>query len=107
MQASHLGLWAPMLNMLLQPLCWRCVECVIHHERDVCEELQCVYMARTSNNKVIMACDLYCRLLPQCEALRICRSGFPIATKWCCDQDVKAVLGSAFPQRMCDSYGLL
>jgi len=38
MQASHLGLWAPMLNMLLQPLCWRCVECVIHHERDVREE---------------------------------------------------------------------
>jgi len=23
---------------LLQPLRWRCVECVIHHERDVCEE---------------------------------------------------------------------
>jgi len=29
---------------------------------------------------VIMACELYCCLLPQCEALRICRSGFPIAT---------------------------
>jgi len=27
-----------------------------------------------------MACELYCSLLPQCEALRICRSGFPIAT---------------------------
>ena len=27
-----------------------------------------------------MACELYCCLLPQCEALRICRSGFPIAT---------------------------
>jgi len=27
-----------------------------------------------------MACDLYCCFLPQCEALRICRSGFPIAT---------------------------
>jgi len=24
--------------------------------------------------------DLYCCLVPQCEALRICRSGFPIAT---------------------------
>ena len=23
---------------LLQPLCWRCVECAIHHERDVHEE---------------------------------------------------------------------
>ena len=27
-----------------------------------------------------MACELYCCLLPQCEALRTCRSGFPIAT---------------------------
>jgi len=34
-----------------------------------------------------MACELYCCLLPQCEALRTCRLGFPIATKWCCDQD--------------------
>jgi len=30
---------------------------------------------------VISSGDLYCCLLPQCEALRICRSGFPIATK--------------------------
>ena len=39
-----------------------------------------IYVARTSNNRVIMACDLYCCLLPRCEALRTCRSGFPIAT---------------------------
>jgi len=25
-------------GMLLQPLQWRCVDCVIHHERDVREE---------------------------------------------------------------------
>jgi len=30
--------------------------------------------------KVIIACDLYCCLPPQFEALRTCRSGFPIAT---------------------------
>ena len=29
----------------------------------------------------IAAHDLYCCLLPQCEALRTCRSGFPIATQ--------------------------
>ena len=29
---------------------------------------------------VISSGDLHCCLLPQCEALRICRSGFPIAT---------------------------
>jgi len=38
-------------------------------------------VARTSNNRVIMACELYCCLLPQCEALCICCSGFPIAIK--------------------------
>ena len=62
--------------LLLQPLQWRCVECVIHHERDVREEQQHIYMARTSNNRVIAAHDLYCCLLSQCEALRTCRSGF-------------------------------
>jgi len=30
---------------------------------------------------VIAAHDLYCCLLPQCQALRTCRSGFPIATQ--------------------------
>ena len=29
---------------------------------------------------MIIACELYCCLLPQCEALRSCLSGFPIAT---------------------------
>ena len=41
-----------------------------------------MYVARTSNNRVISSGDLYCCLLPRCEALRICRSGFPIATSW-------------------------
>ena len=38
-------------------------------------------MARTSNNRVIVACDPYCCLLPQCEALHTCCSGFRITTK--------------------------
>ena len=42
-----------------------------------------IYVAPTSNNRVIMACELYCCLLPQCEALRICRSVLPIATQTC------------------------
>ena len=41
-----------------------------------------IYVARTSNNRVISSGDLYCCLLPQCEALRTCHSGFPIATEW-------------------------
>jgi len=62
--------------MLLQPLRWRCDDCVIHHKRDVREEQQCIYVALTSNNSVIAANDIYCCLLPQCEALRTCTSGF-------------------------------
>ena len=68
------------LLLLLQPLHWHCVKCVIHHERDVCEEKNHIYVARNSNNRMISSGDLYCCLLPQCEALRTCRSGFPIAT---------------------------
>jgi len=39
-----------------------------------------IYAARTSNNRVIVTHELYCCLLPQCEALHTCRSGFLIAT---------------------------
>ena len=39
--------------MVLQPLRWCCVDYVIHHERDVREEQKYMYVARTSNNRVI------------------------------------------------------
>jgi len=93
--------------VLLQPLWWRCVECVIHHEQDVHKEQQYIYVAPTSNNTVIMACEIYCCLLPQCEPLRICHLGFPIATKWCCDQNVEVVPGSAFTKGTCVRCGSL
>jgi len=67
-------------EVMLQPLWWRCIDCVIHHERDVHEEQQYIYVARTSNNRVIAARELYCCLLPRCETLCTCRSGFLIAT---------------------------
>ena len=38
---------------VLQPLRWCCVDCVIHHEWDVREEQKYMYVARTSNNRVI------------------------------------------------------
>jgi len=53
---------------------------VIHHEQDVHEDQHPYFVAQTSNNRVIAARDLHCCLLPQCEALRTCRSGFPMAT---------------------------
>ena len=60
----------------------------------------CNYKAPATNHhikrKVIAACELYCCLMPQCEALRICRL---ITTKRCCDQDVKVVPGAAFTNR--------
>jgi len=40
-------------GMLLQPLRWCCVDCVIHHERDVREEQKRMYVVRTSNIRVI------------------------------------------------------
>jgi len=35
--------------VLLQPLWWCCVDCVIHHERDVREEQKYMYVTRTSD----------------------------------------------------------
>ena len=40
-------------SVMLQPLRWRCVDCMIHHERDVRDEQKYMYVARTSNNRVI------------------------------------------------------
>ena len=83
---SDLGEWPPtMLVNLLNS--WLCL--------------------RTVTTRVISSGDLYCCLLPRWEALRTCRSGFPIATKWCCDQDVKVVRSTAFTQRTCDRCGSL
>ena len=63
-------------DVVATSLCWRCVECVIHYKWDVHEEKHHIYVAQTSNNRVIAVHDLYCCLLSQCEALRTCRSGF-------------------------------
>jgi len=46
--------------------------------------------------RVIAGRDLYCCLLPQCEALRACRSGFSIATSGSSFLDNKIVLRFAF-----------
>jgi len=43
---------------------------MIHHERDVREEQKYMHVARTSNDRVITSGNLYCCLLPRCEALR-------------------------------------
>jgi len=42
-----------LIIVLLQPLGWRCVECAIHQERNVREKQHHIYVARTSNNRVI------------------------------------------------------
>jgi len=110
--------------ILLQPAGWRCVECAILHEWDVCEEqhpyICCeqaiikwswqVISADTNmwttecnderTRRVISSGDLYCCLLPQYEALRTCRLGFLIATKWYCDQAVKAMPSETFTKKV-------
>jgi len=67
-------------GMLLQPLRWCCVDCVFHHERDVMcvKNNTIIYAARACISKRDCEHDLYCCLLPRCEALRTCRSGFPL-----------------------------
>jgi len=97
-QVSMLIYWSWCI-ILLQLLLWNCLDCMIHHKWNVREEQKYICVAWTSNNRVIAACDLYCCLLPRCEALCTCHSGFPIATKWCCDQDVKVMPSSAFTQK--------
>ena len=64
-----------------------------------------IYVARANNNK--SDCDTWSLLLLRCKALRTCRLGFPIPTKWCCDQDVEVVLCEAFIKRTCDWCGSL
>jgi len=66
-----------------------------------------IYVARASNSKNDWERVHYFCLLPQCEALHTCSSGFPIATKWYFDPDVEVVLSSAFTQRTCDLCGSL
>jgi len=56
-------------------------------------------VARTSKNKMSTTWDLYCCLVPQCEALRTCWSAFPITTKRCFDHDVKVVPGTTFTKK--------
>jgi len=48
-------------GMLLQPLRWRCADCMIHHKRDVREEQQYMWVARASNSK--RDCDTWSLLL--------------------------------------------
>jgi len=66
-----------------------------------------IYVSQTSRNWMSTTWDLFCCLLPQCEALHTCRLGFPITTKWCFDQDVKVVPDATFTKRMCDRCGSL
>jgi len=43
-----------------------CIACAIHHERNARQGNTFMYVARTRNNRMSMAFDRYCCLLPQC-----------------------------------------
>jgi len=49
-------------GMLLQPLQWRCVDCVIHHDQDEREEQKYICVARASSSKR-RDCDAWSLLL--------------------------------------------
>jgi len=57
--------------ILLQPLWWYCVDCVIHHKRDVREEYHHYYVcsANKLNNRVISSGDLY---VACCHGVKLC-----------------------------------
>jgi len=61
---SHFNKSRSALLQVLQPLGWRFVECVIHHEQDVREQRPFKCGANTQKYNERM-CDLYCWLLPQ------------------------------------------
>ena len=72
---------------------WRTTPTYKWHEQAIIKLSWCVssvdtnmWMTERNNQhtqRVIVACDHYCCLLPQCKALRTCRLGFPIATAHC------------------------
>jgi len=78
--------WRALMHLLLCP-CWCCnlSAGVTLHVRftanGMCAKNNIhINVVRTSNNRVTSSGDLCCCLLPQCEALRTCRTSFPIAS---------------------------
>ena len=72
---TNISVWREQARVI--PLEWSCWVT----SNNACEPgeqlIVCLLMPTT---RVISSGDLYCCLLPRCEALRICRWGFPIAT---------------------------
>jgi len=56
--------------MLLQPLRWRCVDCVIHHERDVRQDNTIIYVERASNSKREIASKI--SIVDCCDGAKLC-----------------------------------
>jgi len=82
--------------VLLQPLRWCCVDCVIHHERDVREEQKYMYVARTSNNRVIsiVAC---------CHGAKLCaHAARDFRSQQCHQQYLGQAVNTFF--RICSSH---
>ena len=65
------------------------------------------HVARTSRSRMSTTWNLYCCLVPQCEALHTCCSAFPITTKWCFEQDVMVVPDATFTKKTCSGCGSL
>ena len=89
-------IWHGFHTVLLQPLRWCCVDCVIIHERDVREEQKYMHVTRTSNNRdhSIIACCHGAKLCA--HAARDFRSQQAIVEITCHDHSIIACASRIF-----------
>ena len=111
--AFYLSLSLPIISISLAQPCCKCCSLSVSIVVNVrfTTNRMCMkkntHVALTSRNKMSTTWDLYCCLVPQWEALRICCSAFPITTNWCFDQNMKVVPGTTFTKRTCNRCGSL
>ena len=113
--AFYLSLSLSFISKSLAQLCCKCCNHSVSVVLNVWFATNGMYVTnnthicvpQTSRNRMRTTWDLYCCLLPQCEALHTCRLGFLITTKWFFDQDVKVVRGATFTKSICDRCGSL
>ena len=55
---------------------------LLYRDLTACEPGEQLIVLVNGDDESDLGGDLYCCLLPQCEASHTCRSGFPIATIW-------------------------
>jgi len=93
--------------VLLQPPCWCCVECVIHHEQDVCKEQHHMHMWH--EQAIIEWSHQVISILLAATVWSFAHLLLRLSdrNKWCCDQDVKVVPDPALTKKTSNRCSLL